>query len=65
MMAMVEMAHSGACTRLDIYGFSSGGGKYFSRNYQVDDDHSINLEHFCHRLIMHTGMKGKVCVYGE
>ena len=65
MMAMVEMAHIGACTRLDIYGFSSGGGKYFSRSYQVDGDHSINLEHFAHRLIMHTAAKGKVCVYGE
>lgn len=65
MIAMVEMAALGACTRVDIYGFSSGGGKYFSRGYSVDSDHSINLEHFCHRLIMHTGMKGKVCVYGE
>eukprot|EP00192_Tetraselmis_astigmatica_P010788 CAMPEP_0117665614 /NCGR_PEP_ID=MMETSP0804-20121206/9912_1 /TAXON_ID=1074897 /ORGANISM="Tetraselmis astigmatica, Strain CCMP880" /LENGTH=366 /DNA_ID=CAMNT_0005473055 /DNA_START=442 /DNA_END=1538 /DNA_ORIENTATION=+ len=60
MMAMVEMAGTGACTRLDIYGFSSGGGKYFARNYQVDGDHSINLEHFCHRLISHTAVKGKV-----
>eukprot|EP00873_Tetraselmis_striata_P040332 jgi/Tetstr1/460596/TSEL_000521.t1 len=65
MIAMVETAALGACTRLDIYGFSSGGGKYFVKNYRVDSDHAINLEHFCHRLIMHTGVKGKVCVYGE
>uniref|UniRef100_A0A061SD47 Alpha--sialyltransferase st3gal i-r2 n=1 Tax=Tetraselmis sp. GSL018 TaxID=582737 RepID=A0A061SD47_9CHLO len=65
LVAMMELAATGACDRLDIYGFSSGGGKYFSRRYSVDSDHSISLEHFCHRLIMHTGIKGKVCVYGE
>ena len=51
--------------RIDVYGFSSGGGKYFQRRYEVKDAHVINIEHLSHRILMATGVKGKVCIYGD
>ena len=65
LMGLIEQVANGPCTRLDIYGFSSGGGKYFQRRYEVKDAHVINLEHLSHRIIMATGIKGQVCVYGD
>ena len=64
-MAMVEMVRLGVCTRLDIYGFSTGGGKYFKRKHTVKTDHIIIAEHFTYRLLMASGVKGKVCIYGD
>ncbi len=64
-MSMVEMVKLGVCTRLDIYGFSEGGGKYFKRKHTVKTDHIIIAEHFTYRLLMATGVKGKVCIYGD
>jgi len=61
-MAVVD---SDLCTRVDIYGYSAGGGKYFARSSLVKDAHVVRVEHFSHRLIMATGIKGKVCVYGD
>ncbi|KAK3271123.1 hypothetical protein CYMTET_20508 [Cymbomonas tetramitiformis] len=42
-MALID---SGLCTRLDIYGFSAGGGKYFARSSLVKQVHVINVEHY-------------------
>jgi len=50
---------------VDIYGFSSGGGKYFNRRASVKEAHVIRVEHFALRLLMASGAKGKVCVYGK
>lgn len=64
-MSMVEMVSLGVCSRLDIYGFSTGGGKYFKRKHTVKTDHIIVAEHFTYRLLMVSGVKGKICLYGE
>ena len=64
-MSMVEMVSRGVCSRLDIYGFSTGGGKYFKRKHTVKTDHIIIAEHFTYRLLMASGVKGKICIYGE
>jgi hypothetical protein len=29
---MISLMESGACSRVDIYGFSGGGGKYFKKS---------------------------------
>ena len=64
-MSMVEMVNRGVCSRLDIYGFSEGGGKYFKRKHTVKTDHIIIAEHFSYRLLMASGVKGKICIYGD
>ncbi len=64
-MSMVEMVNMGVCSRLDIYGFSMGGGKYFKRKHTVKTDHIITAEHFTYRLLMASAVKGKICLYGE
>jgi len=61
---MASMIESGICSRLDIYGFSSGGGKYFRRNQVVKEAHVINIEHYLRRLVMAFRLRGDVCVYG-
>lgn len=61
-MALID---SGVCTRVDLYGFSSGGGKYFNRRATVKEAHVIRVEHFALRQLMASGAKGKVCVYGN
>ena len=33
--AIVELLRLGVCDRLDLYGFSSGGGKYFIQRMKV------------------------------
>ena len=65
LLAMAELARIGACTRLDIYGFSSGGGKYFQRSAKVQGIHNANLEHYVRQWWMHSKAKGPVCVYGN
>ena len=65
LMGLIEQVANGSCSRLDVYGFSSGGGKYFQRRYEVKDAHVINIEHLSHRILMATGVKGKVCIYGD
>ena len=62
---MISLMESGACTRVDIYGFSGGGGKYFKKSAIVKDEHIISVEHYIRRLMMATGLRGKVCVYGQ
>jgi len=62
---MISLMESGACTRVDIYGFSGGGGKYFKKSAVVKDEHIISVEHYIRRLMMATGLRGKVCVYGQ
>mmetsp|Transcript_12489 Transcript_12489/g.17021 ORF Transcript_12489/g.17021 Transcript_12489/m.17021 type:complete len:226 (-) Transcript_12489:189-866(-) len=61
---MISLIESQLCDRLDIYGFSSGGGKYFKRTQIVKDAHVINIEHYLRRVIMAAKLRGKVCVYG-
>ena len=52
---------SGACTRLDLYGYSSsGGGRYF-KNAVVNVVHLIGLEHYVLRVAMEEGFG--VCLY--
>ena len=62
---MISLMESGACTRVDIFGFSGGGGKYFKKSAVVKDEHVISVEHYIRRLMMATGVVGKVCVYGQ
>jgi hypothetical protein len=62
LMALID---SGVCTRVDVYGFSAGGGKYFNTQATVKEAHVIRVEHFALRMLMATGAKGKVCVYGR
>ena len=62
---MISLMESDACTRVDIYGFSGGGGKYFKKSAVVKDEHIISVEHYIRRLMMATGLRGKVCVYGQ
>mmetsp|Transcript_14552 Transcript_14552/g.27970 ORF Transcript_14552/g.27970 Transcript_14552/m.27970 type:complete len:493 (+) Transcript_14552:154-1632(+) len=61
---MVSLVESGFCKRVDIYGFSSGGGKYFKRSQLVKEAHVVNVEHYTRRLMMALQLHGKVCVYG-
>jgi hypothetical protein len=61
---MISLMESGSCTRVDIYGFSGGGGKYFKKSAVVKEEHVISVEHYIRRLMMATGLVGKVCVYG-
>ena len=64
--AMIQMLRSGMCSRLDIYGFSAdGGGKYFEPRKKVSTAHVINGENYYYRLMMATGVHGKLCVYGK
>ena len=39
--AIVELLRLGVCDRLDLYGFSSGGGKYFIQRMKVSSAHPI------------------------
>ena len=63
--ALVQMLSSGICDRLDVYGFSVGGGKYFDRTHFVSHAHPISSENYFIRLLMATGVHGKLCVYGK
>ena len=63
--AMVALLRLGACDRLDIYGFSLGGGKYFEKRKVVSKAHPIQAENHFYRLWMATGVQGKVCLYGK
>ena len=63
--AIVELLRLGVCDRLDLYGFSSGGGKYFIQRMKVSSAHPIRAENFVYRLWMATGVHGKFCMYGE
>ena len=56
MRAIVELLRTGVCSRLDLYGFSSGGGKYFLRNKIVSKAHPISGENYIYRLWMATGV---------
>mmetsp|Transcript_41847 Transcript_41847/g.133555 ORF Transcript_41847/g.133555 Transcript_41847/m.133555 type:complete len:424 (+) Transcript_41847:50-1321(+) len=53
---------SGFCTRIDLYGFSSGGGKFYSKKSNPYWWHSLPAEHLTYRLLQ---SKGKICVYGD
>lgn len=62
---MISIMESGLCSRVDVYGYSSGGGKYFARSAVVKEAHVINIEHYLRRVIMAAQLHGKVCIYGE
>ena len=62
--AVLELVRLGVCDRLDVYGFSSGGGKYFIPRMKVSAAHPIRAENFVYRLWMATGIHGKFCLYG-
>ncbi len=62
---VIQMLSMGVCDRLDIYGFSVGGGKYFDKKHLVSHAHPINSENYFYRLWMATGIHGKLCVYGK
>ena len=63
--ALLYMLRQGMCDRLDLYGFSAGGGKYFEPRSRVSGAHVMGAENYFYRLIMATGVKGKFCVYGK
>ena len=63
--SMVHLLRLGVCDRLDVYGFSVGGGKYFERNKVVSRAHPIQAENYVFRLLMATGTQGKLCVDGK
>ena len=63
--AIVELLRLGVCDRLDLYGISSGGGKYFIQRMKVSSAHPIRAENFVYRLWMATGVHGKFCMYGD
>ena len=63
--AITELLKLGVCDRLDLYGFSSGGGKYFLKRMKVSRAHPISAENYVYRLWMATGVHGKFCMYGE
>eukprot|EP00958_Prasinococcus_capsulatus_P002614 scaffold225_cov388-Prasinococcus_capsulatus_cf.AAC.6 len=54
------------CTRVDFYGFSSGGGKYFARGETVRYSHRPEIEHYSRRLLSaaHIGPIPR-CIYGS
>ena len=56
--AVLELLRLGVCDRLDVYGFSSGGGKYFIPSMKVSPVHPIRAENFVYRLWMATGIHG-------
>ncbi len=62
---MVELLNLGVCTRLDVYGFSTGGGKYFVPEKEVSHAHPISAENYLYRLWMTTGIAGRFCLYGK
>ena len=61
--AIIELLRTGVCDRLDLYGFSSGGGKYFQQSKIVSKAHPIAGENYVYRLWMATGVHGKFCMY--
>ena len=63
--ALLHLLRSGICSRLDMYGFSVGGGKYFQPEKTVSHAHPIQSENYFYRLWMATGVQGKFCVYGK
>ena len=63
--AIVELLREGICDRVDLYGFSSGGGKYFMPKKLVSKAHPISGENYVYRLWMATGVHGKLCMYGD
>ncbi|QDZ20200.1 hypothetical protein HOP50_03g27180 [Chloropicon primus] len=62
--AIIELLRLGVCDRVDMYGFSSGGGKYFIPRMKVSSAHPIRAENFVYRLWMATGIHGHFCMYG-
>ena len=63
--SLIQLLRSGVCDRLDMYGFSVGGGKYFQPEKVVSHAHPIQSENYFYRLWMATGVQGKFCVYGK
>ncbi|QDZ22096.1 sialyltransferase [Chloropicon primus] len=63
--SLITLLRSGVCDRLDLYGFSIGGGKYFKPEAKVSTAHPIQSENYFYRLWMATGVQGKFCVYGK
>ena len=63
--AIVELLREGICDRVDLYGFSSAGGKYFMPKKLVSKAHPISAENYVYRLWMATGVHGKLCMYGN
>eukprot|EP00899_Mesostigma_viride_P018080 jgi/Mesvir1/26273/Mv01636-RA.1 len=55
---------SGLCSRVDMYGWSSGGGKYFDRTAMSMKIHLMPLEHFVYRTIMGIP-QASVCIFGD
>ena len=52
---------SGLCSRVDLYGYSSGGGKYFHQKAKPLKHHSLAAEHYAYRVLM---SRDRVCIYG-
>ena len=63
--AVMELLKLGVCDRLDLYGFSSGGGKYFLQRMKVSHAHAIAAENYIYKLWMASGVHGKFCMYGK
>ena len=63
--SMIQLLSMGVCDRLDVYGFSVGGGKYFDPKKIVSHAHPISSENYFYRLYMATGVHGKFCLYGK
>jgi len=59
---VIALVNSDLCTRVDLYGFSSGGGKYFNKEVEPHFVHVLPGEHLTYRLLME---QGKLCVYGD
>jgi hypothetical protein len=54
------------CTRVDLYGWSSGGPKYFAKTSFPFDFHMLPAEHFTYRVLQgRQGTDYPVCVYGD
>jgi len=54
------------CSRVDLYGWSSGGGKYFSQREYVLAMHMLPAEHFAFRLLQSGRLpEYNVCIYGD
>ncbi|KAK3247652.1 hypothetical protein CYMTET_42853 [Cymbomonas tetramitiformis] len=59
---VITMIGSGLCSRIDLYGFSSGGGKYFARNSFPRGLHIYPAEHLAYRVLME---ENQVCIYED
>eukprot|EP00958_Prasinococcus_capsulatus_P003401 scaffold307_cov390-Prasinococcus_capsulatus_cf.AAC.18 len=59
---VMAIVASGLCTRVDLYGFSSGGGKYFHQKAKPLKHHLLAAEHYAFRVLMSND---QMCVYGQ